>query len=145
VIGPVEGVPAGDVRVVAEADPTHTVRAIITARPKALTSLISPPLARLLIFVLTDSRAKIKNIRVFLRLKKLDRRAGPPRAHRSTSATNPISLHKGYRDHFDRLGEPEGIVGVATPDRDNAQRPLATYEGPLDMIVIRAVSGELRT
>src|SRR5215218_5723549 len=41
-------------------------------------------------------------------------------------------LHKGYRDHFDRLGEPEGTVGVAAADRDDAQAKLAAYEGPLD-------------
>ena len=27
-------------------------------------------------------------------------------------------LHKGYRDHFDRLGEPEGTVGVAASDAE---------------------------
>ena len=30
-------------------------------------------------------------------------------------------LHDGYRNHFDRLGEPEGTVGVAAADRDEAQ------------------------
>ncbi len=46
-------------------------------------------------------------------------------------------LHKGYRDHFDRLGEPEGTVGVAAADRGAAQAALATYEGPLDTVVVR--------
>ncbi|HYG96383.1 MAG TPA: LLM class flavin-dependent oxidoreductase, partial [Solirubrobacterales bacterium] len=49
-------------------------------------------------------------------------------------------LHKGYRDHFDRLGEPEGTVGVAAPDSEDAQRQLAAYEGPLDTIVVRGLA-----
>ncbi len=49
-------------------------------------------------------------------------------------------LHKGYRDHFDRLGEPEGSVGVAAADRDEAQAALAAYEGPLDTIVVRGLA-----
>ena len=38
-------------------------------------------------------------------------------------------LHDGYRNHFDRLGEPEGTVGVAAADRDAAQRLLAALRG----------------
>jgi alkanesulfonate monooxygenase SsuD/methylene tetrahydromethanopterin reductase-like flavin-dependent oxidoreductase (luciferase family) len=49
-------------------------------------------------------------------------------------------LHKGYRSHFDRLGEPEGTVGVAAADRDEAQAQLAAYEGPLDTIVVRGLA-----
>jgi len=49
-------------------------------------------------------------------------------------------LHKGYRDHFDRLGEPEGTVGVAAADREAAQAALATYEGPLDTVVARGLA-----
>jgi alkanesulfonate monooxygenase SsuD/methylene tetrahydromethanopterin reductase-like flavin-dependent oxidoreductase (luciferase family) len=49
-------------------------------------------------------------------------------------------LHKGYRDHFDRLGEPEGTVGVAAADREEAQSQLAAYEGPLDTIVVRGLA-----
>jgi alkanesulfonate monooxygenase SsuD/methylene tetrahydromethanopterin reductase-like flavin-dependent oxidoreductase (luciferase family) len=49
-------------------------------------------------------------------------------------------LHKGYRDHFDRLGEPEGSVGVAAADREQAQSLLAAYEGPLDTIVVRGLA-----
>jgi alkanesulfonate monooxygenase SsuD/methylene tetrahydromethanopterin reductase-like flavin-dependent oxidoreductase (luciferase family) len=48
-------------------------------------------------------------------------------------------LHKGYRDHFDRLGEPEGTVGVAAADRDQAQATLAEYEA-LDTIVVRGLA-----
>ena len=37
-------------------------------------------------------------------------------------------LHDGYRNHFDRLGEPEGTVGVAAPDRrPGPERLLAAY------------------
>ena len=49
-------------------------------------------------------------------------------------------LHKGYRDHFDRLAEPEGTVGVAAADRDGALAQLSAYEGPLDMIVVRGLA-----
>jgi len=48
-------------------------------------------------------------------------------------------LHKGYRDHFDRLGEPEGTVGVAAADRDEAQALLADYKA-LDTIVVRGLA-----
>jgi alkanesulfonate monooxygenase SsuD/methylene tetrahydromethanopterin reductase-like flavin-dependent oxidoreductase (luciferase family) len=48
-------------------------------------------------------------------------------------------LHKGYRDHFDRLGEPEGTVGVAAADREQAQSLLAEYEA-LDTIVVRGLA-----
>jgi alkanesulfonate monooxygenase SsuD/methylene tetrahydromethanopterin reductase-like flavin-dependent oxidoreductase (luciferase family) len=49
-------------------------------------------------------------------------------------------LHKGYRDHFDRLEEPEGTVGVAAPDSADAQRQLSAYDGPLDTIVVRGLA-----
>jgi alkanesulfonate monooxygenase SsuD/methylene tetrahydromethanopterin reductase-like flavin-dependent oxidoreductase (luciferase family) len=48
-------------------------------------------------------------------------------------------LHDGYRNHFDRLGEPEGAVGVAVPDRELAQKQLAAYTG-LDTIVVRGLA-----
>jgi alkanesulfonate monooxygenase SsuD/methylene tetrahydromethanopterin reductase-like flavin-dependent oxidoreductase (luciferase family) len=48
-------------------------------------------------------------------------------------------LHKGYRDHFDRLGEPEGTVGVAAPDASAAQETLATYSA-LDTPVVRGLA-----
>jgi alkanesulfonate monooxygenase SsuD/methylene tetrahydromethanopterin reductase-like flavin-dependent oxidoreductase (luciferase family) len=48
-------------------------------------------------------------------------------------------LHKGYRDHFDRLAEPEGTVGVAAPDSATAQRSLAAYTA-LDTIVVRGLA-----
>jgi alkanesulfonate monooxygenase SsuD/methylene tetrahydromethanopterin reductase-like flavin-dependent oxidoreductase (luciferase family) len=49
-------------------------------------------------------------------------------------------LHKGYRDHFDRLGEPEGTVGVAAPNSTAAQAALSAYEGSLDTIVVRGLA-----
>jgi alkanesulfonate monooxygenase SsuD/methylene tetrahydromethanopterin reductase-like flavin-dependent oxidoreductase (luciferase family) len=49
-------------------------------------------------------------------------------------------LHPGYRSHFDRLGEPEGTVGVAAADPEDAQRQLSAYEGPLDTIVVRGLA-----
>jgi alkanesulfonate monooxygenase SsuD/methylene tetrahydromethanopterin reductase-like flavin-dependent oxidoreductase (luciferase family) len=48
-------------------------------------------------------------------------------------------LHKGYRDHFDRLGEPEGTVGVAATDAAAAQAALAEYTA-YDTIVVRALA-----
>lgn len=48
-------------------------------------------------------------------------------------------LHKGYRDHFDRLGEPEGTVGVAAKDAADAQTQLAAYTA-LDTIVVRGLA-----
>jgi alkanesulfonate monooxygenase SsuD/methylene tetrahydromethanopterin reductase-like flavin-dependent oxidoreductase (luciferase family) len=48
-------------------------------------------------------------------------------------------LHKGYRDHFDRLGEPEGTVGVAAADREDAQAQLGRYDA-LDTIVVRGLA-----
>ena len=48
-------------------------------------------------------------------------------------------LHAGYRKHFDRLGEPEGTVGIAAPDAETAQAALAEYEA-LDVVVVRALA-----
>jgi alkanesulfonate monooxygenase SsuD/methylene tetrahydromethanopterin reductase-like flavin-dependent oxidoreductase (luciferase family) len=49
-------------------------------------------------------------------------------------------LHDGYRNHFDRLGEPEGTVGIAAADRQEAQSAIAAYEGPLDTVVVRGLA-----
>jgi alkanesulfonate monooxygenase SsuD/methylene tetrahydromethanopterin reductase-like flavin-dependent oxidoreductase (luciferase family) len=48
-------------------------------------------------------------------------------------------LHDGYRNHFARLAEPEGTVGVAAPDADTAQKSLAAYTA-LDTIVVRGLA-----
>jgi alkanesulfonate monooxygenase SsuD/methylene tetrahydromethanopterin reductase-like flavin-dependent oxidoreductase (luciferase family) len=48
-------------------------------------------------------------------------------------------LHAGYRNHFDRLDEPEGTVGVAAAGRGAAQRELAAYEA-LDVVVVRGLA-----
>ena len=48
-------------------------------------------------------------------------------------------LHAGYRNHFDRLAEPEGTVGIAAPDPDKAQKQLASYTA-LDTIVVRGLA-----
>jgi alkanesulfonate monooxygenase SsuD/methylene tetrahydromethanopterin reductase-like flavin-dependent oxidoreductase (luciferase family) len=48
-------------------------------------------------------------------------------------------LHAGYRNHFDRLGEPEGTVGVAAADSDTAQKKLAAYTA-LDTVVVRGLA-----
>jgi alkanesulfonate monooxygenase SsuD/methylene tetrahydromethanopterin reductase-like flavin-dependent oxidoreductase (luciferase family) len=48
-------------------------------------------------------------------------------------------LHNGYRNHFTRLGEPEGTVGVAAADDDEAQRGLGAYAA-LDTVVVRGLA-----
>ncbi len=48
-------------------------------------------------------------------------------------------LHEGYRDHFGRLGEPEGTVGVAAVDPAAAQQALAAYTA-IDQPVIRGLT-----
>jgi len=48
-------------------------------------------------------------------------------------------LHAGYRNHFDRLAEPEGTVGVAALDADTAQKHLAAFTA-LDTVVVRGLA-----
>jgi alkanesulfonate monooxygenase SsuD/methylene tetrahydromethanopterin reductase-like flavin-dependent oxidoreductase (luciferase family) len=48
-------------------------------------------------------------------------------------------LHDGYRNHFARLNEPEGTVGIAASDSADAQQQLSAYE-PLDTIVVRGLA-----
>src|SRR3954454_19861136 len=48
-------------------------------------------------------------------------------------------LHAGYRNHFDRLAEPEGTVGVAATDASDAQQKLTAYTA-LDTIVVRGLA-----
>jgi len=48
-------------------------------------------------------------------------------------------LHAGYRNHFDRLAEPEGTVGIAAPDAPDAQQQLAAYTA-LDTAVVRGLA-----
>lgn len=49
------------------------------------------------------------------------------------------NLHDGYRSHFERLGEPEGTVGVACPDAESAQAELGEYTA-LDVVVVRGLA-----
>jgi alkanesulfonate monooxygenase SsuD/methylene tetrahydromethanopterin reductase-like flavin-dependent oxidoreductase (luciferase family) len=48
-------------------------------------------------------------------------------------------LHDGYRNHFARLDEPEGTVGVAASNAADTQSQLSAYE-PLDTIVVRGLA-----
>lgn len=48
-------------------------------------------------------------------------------------------LHDGYRNHFTRLGEPAGTVGIAAPDPPRVQSALAAYTA-LDTIVVRGLA-----
>jgi alkanesulfonate monooxygenase SsuD/methylene tetrahydromethanopterin reductase-like flavin-dependent oxidoreductase (luciferase family) len=48
-------------------------------------------------------------------------------------------LHDGYRNHFARLDEPQGSVGVATSDGDAAQEQLAAFDA-LDVVVVRGLA-----
>jgi alkanesulfonate monooxygenase SsuD/methylene tetrahydromethanopterin reductase-like flavin-dependent oxidoreductase (luciferase family) len=53
-------------------------------------------------------------------------------------------LHPGYKNHFERLGEPEGTVGIAAPNPTAAQDALAAYDAVLDTVVVRGLaSGSL--
>ena len=53
------------------------------------------------------------------------RSAPTPRERLAKEESFYRDLHDGYRNHFDRLGEPEGTVGVAAADSDEAQLLLA--------------------
>ena len=65
---------------------------------------------------------------------------GPDAARRLTKEeTFYRDLHDGYRNHFARLDEPQGTVGVAVADGDTAQRELSGYEA-LDVTVVRALA-----
>ena len=48
-------------------------------------------------------------------------------------------LHDGYRNHFTRLGEPEGTVGIAAVDSPATQEAIAAYSA-LDTPVIRGLA-----
>jgi alkanesulfonate monooxygenase SsuD/methylene tetrahydromethanopterin reductase-like flavin-dependent oxidoreductase (luciferase family) len=48
-------------------------------------------------------------------------------------------LHDGYRNHFARLDEPEGTVGVAAANPTEAQSQLVAYTA-LDTIVVRGLA-----
>jgi alkanesulfonate monooxygenase SsuD/methylene tetrahydromethanopterin reductase-like flavin-dependent oxidoreductase (luciferase family) len=48
-------------------------------------------------------------------------------------------LHDGYRNHFARLAEPEGTVGIAAADREDAQAQIAAYSA-LDTVVVRGLA-----
>lgn len=48
-------------------------------------------------------------------------------------------LHDGYRNHFERLAEPEGTVGVAATDPTEAQSQLSSYTA-LDTTVVRGLA-----
>jgi alkanesulfonate monooxygenase SsuD/methylene tetrahydromethanopterin reductase-like flavin-dependent oxidoreductase (luciferase family) len=48
-------------------------------------------------------------------------------------------LHRGYRNHFNRLAEPEGTVGVAAAAAPEAQSGLSAYAA-LDTAVVRALA-----
>jgi alkanesulfonate monooxygenase SsuD/methylene tetrahydromethanopterin reductase-like flavin-dependent oxidoreductase (luciferase family) len=48
-------------------------------------------------------------------------------------------LHDGYRNHFERLAEPPGTVGVAAENPDDADAMLSAYEA-LDTVVVRGLA-----
>ena len=48
-------------------------------------------------------------------------------------------LHDGYRNHFERLAEPEGTVGVAATDAAAAQAGLDEFTA-LDLVVVRGLA-----
>jgi len=48
-------------------------------------------------------------------------------------------LHDGYRNHFERLAEPPGTVGVAAEDPASAPELLGAYDA-LDTVVVRGLA-----
>jgi alkanesulfonate monooxygenase SsuD/methylene tetrahydromethanopterin reductase-like flavin-dependent oxidoreductase (luciferase family) len=48
-------------------------------------------------------------------------------------------LHDGYRNHFARLREPEGTIGVAAQEPGEAQSELSRYRA-LDTVVVRGLA-----
>jgi alkanesulfonate monooxygenase SsuD/methylene tetrahydromethanopterin reductase-like flavin-dependent oxidoreductase (luciferase family) len=48
-------------------------------------------------------------------------------------------LHDGYRNHFGRLQQPEGTVGVAAANSEQAEAALAEYRA-LDVVVVRGLA-----
>lgn len=48
-------------------------------------------------------------------------------------------LHDGYRNHFERLGEPPGTVGVAAEQAEDADAAITAYEA-LDTVVVRGLA-----
>jgi alkanesulfonate monooxygenase SsuD/methylene tetrahydromethanopterin reductase-like flavin-dependent oxidoreductase (luciferase family) len=65
---------------------------------------------------------------------------GPDAAERlAKEETFYRDLHDGYRNHFDRLAEPEGTVGVAGSDSADTQTQLSAYEA-LDTVVVRGLA-----
>lgn len=48
-------------------------------------------------------------------------------------------LHAGYRNHFNRLAEPKGTVGVAAANPDEARKRLNAYTA-LDTVVVRSLA-----
>lgn len=48
-------------------------------------------------------------------------------------------LHDGYRNHFDRLGEPPGTVGVAAERPEDAGPAIGEYSA-LDTVVVRGLA-----
>ena len=48
-------------------------------------------------------------------------------------------LHDGYRNHFARLDEPVGTIGVVAADREEAQRKLGEFDA-LDVVVVRGLA-----
>ncbi|MFI5028370.1 MAG: LLM class flavin-dependent oxidoreductase [Solirubrobacterales bacterium] len=48
-------------------------------------------------------------------------------------------LHDGYRNHFARLGAPEGTVGIAAADPAAAREALAAHDA-LDTVVVRGLA-----
>jgi alkanesulfonate monooxygenase SsuD/methylene tetrahydromethanopterin reductase-like flavin-dependent oxidoreductase (luciferase family) len=65
---------------------------------------------------------------------------GPDAAERLTKEESFYrDLHDGYRNHFARLDEPEGSVGIAAADPEQARTALAAYEA-LDVPVVRGLA-----
>jgi hypothetical protein len=65
---------------------------------------------------------------------------GPDAAERlSKEESFYRDLHDGYRNHFARLGERRGTVGVADRDREGVQAELSRFTA-LDVVVVRSLA-----
>jgi alkanesulfonate monooxygenase SsuD/methylene tetrahydromethanopterin reductase-like flavin-dependent oxidoreductase (luciferase family) len=66
--------------------------------------------------------------------------AGPDAAERLAKEESFYrDYHDGYRNHFARLGEPEGTVGVAAANREATEAELNRYRA-LDVVVVRGLA-----
>ena len=75
-----------------------------------------------------------------LRLRPHRGRRRTPRERLAKEESFYRDLHDGYRNHFDRLGEPEGTVGVAAADKRRGPARCWPRTRALDVTVVRGLA-----